>query len=168
MKAIVRRLILPSFVLAILAAAAPPASATGTAYTFNLIGPNTAEAHAGTFDGDTIRLTGSGAFDTTAHTVVAGGSFTHIKADGSVFVRGTWRATAFTSFLSFGGPNNGQQGGELVIVVTLFPAGGSPVPGLTMIVTCEVGSPPADTEEGTSVGDFTEKIGGLTLMHLAS
>jgi len=168
MKAIVRRLILPAFVLAILAASAAPASATGTAYTFNLIGPNTAEAHAGAFVGDTIRLTGSGAFDTGAHMVVAGGSFTHIKADGSVFARGTWQATAFTSFDPFGGPNRGQQGGELVIVVTLFPAGGSPVSGLPMIVTCELGSPPPNTEEGTSVGDFTERTGGLTLMHLAS
>lgn len=168
MKANVRRLILPALVLAILAAFAPPASASGTAYTFTLTGPNTAEAHSGAFAGDTIRLTGSGAFDTAARTVVADGSFTHIKADGSVFARGTWQATAFTSFVSFGGENNGVQGGMLVIVVTLFPAGGSPVVGLTMTVTCEIGSPPTGTEEGTTLGDFTESTGGLTLMHLAS
>jgi len=74
MTAIVRRLILPALVLAILAASPVPASATGTAYTFSLGGPNTAEAHSGIFAADTIRLTGSGAFDTTARTVVAGGS----------------------------------------------------------------------------------------------
>ena len=168
MTAIVRRLILPAFVLAILAASAVPASATDTAYTFNLVGPNTAEAHSGAFAGDTIRLTGSGTFDTTGRTVAGSGSFTHIKADGSVFARGTWQATAFTSFDPFGGPNSGQQGGELVIVVTFFPAGGSPVQGLTMTVTCEIGTPPSGTEEGTTLGDFTESTGGLTLMHLAS
>jgi hypothetical protein len=168
MKANVRGLILPALVLAILVASAVPASATGTAYTFNLIGPNTAEAQTGAFADDTIRLTGAGAFDTTARTVVGSGSFTHIKADGSVFARGTWQATAFTSFDPFGGPNTGQQGGELVIVVTLFPAGGSPVPGLMMTVTCELGSPPSGTEEGTTLGDFMESTGGLTLIHLAS
>lgn len=168
MRANVSRLILPAVLLSIVSTFASPASASSTAYTFNLLGPNTAEALSGDFAGDTIRLTGSGAFDTAAQTVVASGSFTHIKADGSVFARGTWQATAFTNFASFGGKNNGQQGGELDIVVTLFPVGGTSNPGLAMTVTCELGNVPPGTEEGTSLGVFTEKTGGFTLMHLAS
>jgi len=166
MKANVRKLILPAFLLAILTSAVP-ASATGTAYTFNLLGPNTAEAPSGDFAGDTIRLTGSGSFDTAALTVEGSGSFRHIKADGSVFARGTWQATAFVSFTPYGGPSPGFQGGELAILVTLFPAGGAPVSGVPMTVLCDVGSPPPGVHEGTTLDGFTHKTGGLTLFHLA-
>src|SRR5712692_9854851 len=63
-------------------------------FSFNLVGPNTAMASSG----DRIRTTGSGSFVVAAPgTIVASGSFTHFAADGSVFARGTWVATAFTS-----------------------------------------------------------------------
>ncbi len=148
-------------------ARAPLATATGTSYSFNLIGPNTAMAESGPFAGDTIRVTGSGAFDTGAGTATGSGSFTHIKADGSVFARGTWAATGFTSFDAFGGPNPGRQGGVLDIVITLFPKGEPPVTDVPMSVTCLINAP-SGLEEGTTVGDFTETTGGLTLFHLGS
>ena len=140
---------------------------TATAYSFNLITPNTAMAPSGDFAGDTIRVTGAGSFDTVAGTVVASGSFTHIKADGTVFARGTWVATDFVSFWSFGGPNGGTQGGVLEIKVTLMPAGGSPHTGIVMTVNCLVHKPAGFTgEEGTAVDGFTERTGGETLFHI--
>src|SRR5262245_37380228 len=155
------------FVAAVLAvtvvALAPPASASGTTYSFTLLGPNTAENHA---TGDTIRLTGSGNFD-TGGAVSGGGAFTHFLADGTVFAKGTWRATGFTSFVSFGGENPGQQGGVLSITVTLVPIGGTSVSGVPMTITCELGTLPSPPpEEGTTVDGFTEPTGGFTLFHL--
>ncbi len=143
---------------------ASPVAASDPTYSFTLTGPNTAEASSG----DTIRVTGSGTFNTgDAGSVVASGSFTHFLANGSVFARGTWQATAFNSFRAFGGPNPGTQGGVLEITVTLFPNGGARVTGVPMSVTCRVHAPAGFTEdEGTTVAEFTEKTGGLTLFHL--
>jgi len=138
-----------------------PVAASATTYSFNLVGPNTAENQFGR----TIRVTGSGTFDTGANSVVASGSFTTFLANGSRFHSGTWQATAFTSFDAFGGPNPGLQGGVLEITVTLFRDDGASITGLPMIVTCVIHSP-GGFEEGTTVGDFTEKTGGTTLFHL--
>ncbi len=145
-----------------LAFAAATATASGTSYSFNLVGPNSA-----TNGTETIRTTGSGSFNPDAGTVSASGSFTHMLADGSVFARGTWVATAFDSFTGFGGPSNGLQGGALQITVTLFPNGGAPVTGVSMTITCVINSP-VGYEEGTTVDGFTEKTGGTTLMHIGS
>ncbi len=144
---------------------APPAAAGDVTYSFNLIGPQLTKAPSGPLAGDTLRTTGSGSFDSTAQTVVASGSFKQFDASGSVLARGTWVATAFVSFEAFGGPNPGIQGGALKITVTLFPDGGTPMPGIPMSVTCLVHAPPGFTE-GVTVGDFTQKIIGRTLFHL--
>src|SRR5713101_2791401 len=142
---------------------APPIAASATTYSFNLIGPNTAE----NIFGRTFRLTGSGTFDTGAKSVVASGSFTVFLANGSRLRSGTWQATAFTSFAPFGGPNPGTQGGVLKITITLFPDGIAPITGLPMIVTCLVNAPTGFTgDEGTTAGDFTKKSGGHSLFHL--
>jgi len=134
-----------------------------TSFSFNLLGPNTADNASG----ETIRTTGSGSFDDAAGTIVASGSFTHTTAAGSVVAKGTWEATAFTSFEGFGGPNPGFQGGVLEFVATLFPSGGSPVTGVPMSVTCLVNKPAGFAEdEGTTVGAFAEKTGGATLFHV--
>jgi len=141
-----------------------PVQASSTTYSFNLLGGlhrNTAMDSSGS----TIRLTGSGNFDPAAATVVASGSFTQVNASGSVVARGTWSATHFVSFVSFGGPHPGIMGGVLQLTVTLSPQGGPPQTDVPMSVTCAVFAPPG-TEEGTTVGNFTEKTGGLTLFHL--
>ena len=146
-----------------LAASPAAVSLADPTTSFNLIGPNTAEAPSG----DIIRTTGSGSFDVAASTIVASGSFTHTTASGSLVARGTWAATAFTSFMGFGGPNPGTQGGQLKFKATLFPDGGTPVTGVPVSVTCRVFAPRSFTEEeGTTVGAFTEKTGGLTVFHL--
>lgn len=159
-----------ALLLAILASTlgfAPPAAAGDPTYSFNLVGPNTTKALSGPFAGDTLELTGSGAFDPTAGTVVASGSFTHSMASGTVVAKGTWQATAFVSFTAFGGPNPGLQGGTLAITVTFFPEGGAPVTGLPMTVTCLINKPTGFTgKEGVTVGDFTKITRGATLFHL--
>jgi hypothetical protein len=134
--------------------------ASSPTYIVNLDPPNTAMDSSG----NTIRVTGAGNFDPAAATVVASGSFTQFGAGGAVVARGTWSATQFVSFVSFGGPHPGIFGGVLQLIVTLSPKGGPPQTGVPMNVTCVVNAPPG-YEEGTTVGDFTEKTGGTTLFH---
>ena len=144
------------------------ATATGTTYGFNLTGPNFAENSG---NGDVIRVTGSGTFNPSMVTATGSGSFTHRHSDGALVAKGTWVATGFTGFTSYGGPSNGFQGGSVRIVVRLFPSGGGSVPGVAMTVTCHVGTVPGGApEEGTMVDGlgFTESIGGFTLMHIVS
>lgn len=140
----------------------PPAVAADVTYSFELTGPQSST------DGNhTIRLTGAGSFDVTAGTVVASGSFTTTNnSNAAVIHKGTWSATAFTSFCPRGGPNSGVQGGVLVITITLFPDGENPVTGLTMTVNCLVGSGCNPGDEGVTVGVFTTIVKGRTLFHL--
>jgi hypothetical protein len=143
-----------------------PAAASGTSVGFNLVGPQSTKADSGPFAGDTLQTTGSGSFDTSG-SIVAGGSFTHFKANGTVFARGTWQATSFVSFTSFGGKNPGSQGGELNFIATFFPNGETPVTGLSVTVVCRIDAPSGFTKpEGVTVGNFTDVTRGATLFHL--
>ncbi len=144
------------------ALAAPVASSNAT-YSFNTVGPNTSGDPS---SGETIQVTGDGSFDAAAGTVVASGSFAKMNSSGSVIAHGSWKATAFVSFTPYGGPNPGIQGGQLVLTVTLFSNGGAPQTGVSMSVTCLVGSPPPGAIEGVTVGDFTQVMRGRTLFHL--
>jgi hypothetical protein len=137
------------------------AAAADVIYGFNLVGPQTTASSSGA----SITVTGSGSFDTTAATVVGGGSFTERDVHGSVTTHGSWAATGFTSFESFGGFNSGHQGGTLLITVTLSPQGGPPQTGLPMNVTCEIFAP-VITFEGVTVGNFTTPVLGHTLFHV--
>lgn len=142
-----------------------PAAASGTSFGFNLVGPQSTKADSGPFAGDSLRTTGSGSFDTGS--IVASGSFTHFKADGTVFAKGTWQATSFVSFTPFGGPNPGLQGGTLNFIATFFPNGEAPVTGLSVTVNCRINAPSGFTgPEGVMVGDFTEVTRGAILFHL--
>ena len=153
--------------LASIAALAPTAAAGAAPVTFNLTPPNFAMAPSGPMKGDTIRTTGSGAFDPSAGSILGSGSFTITQPNGATIARGTWAATAFVSFVAFGGPRNGLQGGQMFFKATLSPDGGSPQTGVPMSITCLRGTiPPGFTEdEGTTVGDFTDKTGGTTVFH---
>lgn len=154
--------------LALLAAALflPLAAAQAATYNFQLQGPNTA-ADA---DGNVIAMTGDGKFDTTRHTVRATGSFTMYDSSGAVVSKGTWAATDFVSFESYGGVNHGFQTGLLDIDIALLPKGGAPVTGVPMTILCEQGEVPGpaelDSEDGITVGLFTESTGGFTLFQL--
>jgi hypothetical protein len=157
-----------AFSLAMLLSAlvlALPARGTDPTFSFTLVGPQTAENPS---NGETIRVTGGGSFDTVTGTVVASGSFTIFNGSAAIS-RGTWKATAFDSFMSFGGPSDGVQGGTLSITVTLFPNGGSPSPGVPMTVNCLVDAPVTFTgSEGVALGAFTNilAVRGHTLFHL--
>lgn len=142
-----------------------PAVASATVFGFNLVGPQSTIAVSGPIAGDTLRTTGSGSFDTATDTIVASGSFTHIKADGTVFDKGTWQATSFISFTAFGGPNPGLQGGELKFDASFSPDGGTPSTRLVTVV-CRIDAPSGFTgSEGVTVGLFTRVIRGATLFH---
>jgi len=86
----------------------------------------------------------------------------HYSAAGAVVCKGTWKATGFTSFTSFGGNARGDDGGVLSIVVTHYcKTMGMTMTGIPMTVTstedAQAGSAYA---EGTTVGDFTQPTGG--------
>ncbi len=153
-------------------ALAPSAVAKDVTYGFNVLGPQTT-----TNGTETIAVTGAGSFDTTDGTVVASGVFLITNnSNGAVVSAGTWKATGFTSFCSRGGANSGEQGGVLIITVTLFPKGRAPIAGVTMTVNCLIFAPPNNANtcspvgEGVTVtgtvGDFTTIVRGATLFHL--
>ncbi len=146
---------------------APPAVASSATHSFNLLGPQTAEDPSTT---NTIAVTGAGSFDPSANTVVASGTFATFSASGSELSAGKWKATQFVSFEPFGGPSPGEQGGVLVITVTLFPTAGSPITNVSLTVTCLINAPPGFTgKEGVTVtgavGNFTNSVRGATLFH---
>jgi len=144
---------------------------SGTSYSFNLTGPNTAMAQntvPGTpiAVGDVLRLTGSGAFDLSTSSTTGGGSFTHYKPDGSVFARGLWVVTDFQSFASYGGKSLGVQGGLLLVTVSIISPEAT-FTGLTLQVSCHINAPGGAPEEGTTLpGLFSVPTGGNTLFHL--
>ena len=145
----------------------PPVAAADTSFGFTFLGPQTAENPL-TFD--TLRVTGSGSFDTMTHSIEASGSFTHILANGTVFARGTWQATSFTSFTLFGGEHLGEQGGVLHFVATLIPNDRPPVPSVPVTVVCRIDAPLSFPKtmfpEGVKVGDFSDVTRGAILFHL--
>jgi hypothetical protein len=139
-------------------------AAQAAPWTFNLERGCTSQNTAG----DTIRVTGEGAFDPEAGAVVGSGNYSIRNAAGKVTVHGSWSATAFGSFTSDGGLNNGAQGGTLDITVTLYPDGGAPQPGLPMTVICPFVNGAFDEEgDATLVGAFTTRTGGETEFHIA-
>jgi hypothetical protein len=158
--------------LVMLVLTTPIAVAKDMTYSFNLLGPQTA-----TNGTQTINVSGAGSFDPTAETTVASGTFEITNSNGGVVSAGTWIATTFNSFCSRGGTTSGEQGGVLVITVTLVPkGGGAPITGVILTVNCLIFAPPniANTcnpvGEGITVtgavGDFTTIVRGATLFHL--
>ena len=84
----------------------------------------------------------------------------HYSAAGAVVCKGTWKATGFTSFTSFGGNARGDDGGVLSIVVTHYcKTMGMTMTGIPMTITSTVNAPPGYTE-GITVCDFTQPTGG--------
>ena len=146
-------------------AVTPSAVAKDVIYSFTLFGPQTA-----TNGTETISVSGGGSFDFTAKTVVAGGSFKITNSNGAVVMAGSWKATAFDSFCSRGGPSSSVQGGVLVIRVTLSPDGEEPITDVTMTINCLVGSGCSAVAEGVtvagSVGDFATPVRGAILFHV--
>src|SRR2546428_4736607 len=68
------------------------ASALATSYSFNLLGPNTAMVPEGApaLAGDTLIVTGSGAFDTSTTAINGGGSYQIVTSSGMIVDKGTY------------------------------------------------------------------------------
>ena len=149
--------------LALLAVLSWSATAHAADWGFTLNGPNTSTKD----NGEAIQITGAGTFDTTAETVNANGSWTHLDSAGAVLARGTWSATAFVDFSQGllgpgpgGGTSPGFQTGILDMLADGFPDGD----GLAMRVVCNIpegpNTPPGGfqtgVDQGTMVGDFDD------------
>ena len=156
--------------VATLSALAHAATGDDPTYGFSFFGPQISMSPSGgggTFAGDNIEVTGSGSFDPAAGTVVASGSFTISTPSGSEVRKGIWKASSLDSFQAFGGPRPGFQGGQLKIIVTVFPDGGSPRPNVPVTVNCLIFAPPGFSgSEGITFGEFTQVVRGATLFHL--
>lgn len=126
------------------------------------------QASTGTFAGDRIVIFGSGTFGdngvdgTGIFSITTGGSPT----SSNFVASGTWTATQFVSFVSFGVASLRAQGGMLVILVTLSFDGGSTVSGVTLTMICRVGltTPPPPAEGVTLSGPivFDTSVMGIT------
>ena len=141
---------------------AAPASADGTAaqsrYSFAVLANTAVSPNGGMMGspGDRISVTGAGTFNPARRTGRAAGVFAHYTASGAIHCKGTWRATDFTSFVSFGA----NRGGVLSIVVTHRCASmDMTMAGLAMTVTSTVNAP-AGYLQGTTVAEFTQPLGG--------
>jgi len=165
----------------------PAARAQGdTSYSFTLMGPNVSEAEMSrppshVEAGDLLRLTGSGTFDTTG-AVSGGGSFQHIKYDGTVHGKGVWTVTQFVSFTPYGGPHSGKQGGLLKIIIeatstwSVHWAETGPEKFIFMVqISSLVNAPGGAPAEGFTIWGgpgyavpvFGEVVSGRTLFHLS-
>jgi hypothetical protein len=149
------------------------ASTHPTAYFFVLAPPNTALSPSGGTmgaPGDSIKVTGLGTFDPAAGTVTADGRFVHYSAAGAVVCQGTWKATGFTTFTSFGVNSRGEAGGTLSIVVTHYcTTMHMTMTGIPMTITSTFDAPAGSSHaEGTTVSDFTQPTGGAVDMWTAA
>src|SRR5262245_3523816 len=106
--------------------------AHGDTWTFNLPQGCTSQ----NTNGETIRVTGEGAFDPGLRVVVGSGNYRIRNSAGKTIDHGSWSATSFDSFHSDGGPNTGLQGGTLNILVTLYPDGETTNTVVPMTIIC--------------------------------
>jgi hypothetical protein len=119
-------------------------SATHT-YMLEMGEPNLGVAANG--DQIAVTLTGEAEFSVNPNSTTAAGEFTHMHADGSPDVHGTWTATRLINYQSYGcGEVFGDPippdlcGGAVKMSVTLTPAGTTlRLPG-TMTVFCVIGT----------------------------
>ncbi len=128
-------------------------------------------------NGDTLSIGGTGTFSVENEEATGGGTFVHMNSDGQVLASGTWTATEFVSFVSYGTdggtfPAN-FEGGRVVLTVHLTPAtGGDGFDGVLQI-TCLIGNPPLGAEEGITLAiqdgpNFSQTVSGFTLFMLPS
>ena len=122
-------------------------------------------------NGDTVAITGSGSFTPGDDDAEGRGTFTHRSATGAVLAHGTWKAEELVSFVSFGSgsaqglPSN-FEGGIAVLKVELRTSSGVEV-GAVLLISCELGNPPAGTFEGISLNvgfiNFNTPVSGFTV-----
>jgi hypothetical protein len=120
----------------VLLLAASLATAQAELFSFNLIGGPTGINILPDGDEETLRVTGSGHFDTLGN-ASGGGKFIAENAEepGGPTFRGVWEVTGFDSFDSDGGPKPQLQGGTLKVNINLIFDAGFESPG-TLTVFC--------------------------------
>jgi len=127
-----------SWVLLLAAFLASLATTQAGLWSFNLIGgPTAINQRPDNGEEETLRMTGSGSFDTRTGTASGGGAFVFTNAEepGGPTFRGVWVATGLDSFDPAGGLNPGLQGGTLKVNITLIFNLGFESPG-TLTVIC--------------------------------
>jgi hypothetical protein len=160
---------------ALVLALAWPAGSSATApnnepasYEFFMELPNVAQAR----NGDTMALTGEGAFAVHPKSASGGGAFTHTFAGGGS-ASGTWTVTGLVDFQPYGcgvvfgtplPPN--LCGGRLSLNVTFTGPAGS-LPG-RVTVYCVIGAPPSSAEEGIranipGIANFNKQVSGMNV-----
>ena len=118
-------------------------------------------------NGDLILMVGSGTFG--GGTITGGGTYTVQDAAGTIHGHGTFSATSFVSFVSYGS-RDGVEGGQLVTNVHLVSVRGDIADGI-LTVNCLVGSPPPDAHEGVNLAisggnNYNASVHGETLFVL--
>src|SRR5436190_12090899 len=161
--------------LSLVVALAWPAGSSATApnnqaasYQFFIEVPNVAMAS----NGDTIAITGDGAFAVHPKSASGGGDFTHTFAGGGS-ASGTWTVNRLVDFepygcgVVFGTPLPPELcGGRVSLDVTFKgPAGSRPG---RITIFCVIGSPPASVEEGVHVdvpgiANFNKQVSGMNV-----
>jgi len=161
------------FLVAVAAAIVWPAASSATepnnssdTYQLFMDQPNISQDAAG----DTLGVTGHGAWSVHPKATDVSGAYTFTAADGTSF-SGTWTATALIAFQPYGcGVVFGNPlppnfcGGRVVFDVTATTPFGLERGQLTIF--CVIGSPPPSAEEGItavipSVGDFNRQLHGM-------
>jgi hypothetical protein len=126
------------------------------------------KATTGTYANDFIAIFGSGIFG--GQDVAGNGIFSISTglppSSTNSLASGTWEATRFVSFVSYGVANPRAEGGQLVISITLAFDNGHTVSGVTLTITCRVGltTPPPPEEGATLSGPvvFDHPAAGIT------
>ena len=137
-------------------------------YQFFMEVPNVARAS----NGDTIAITGEGAFAVHPKSASGGGEFTaSFAGDGSV--SGSWTVSRLVAFQPYGcGVVFGNPlppflcGGRVSLKVTFTGPDGS-VPG-RITIFCVIGNPPSSVEEGVHVvvpgiDNFNKQVSGMNV-----
>jgi hypothetical protein len=129
-------------------------------FSFNIIGGPTAINILPDGDEETLRLTGSGGFDTLAGTASGSGKFVFKNAEeplGPNF-RGVWVVTGFDSFDADGGPRPQLQGGTLKVNITMTFDNGIYVSDGTLTVVCPFDGTAFD-EAGDGIEVYVALVG---------
>ena len=146
---------------ALLAVALVPVVAQAEIFSLSVQPPNTAEDPD---NGDVIRVTAGGTFDTDTGDIITRGSYTIVSGKGRVIERGTWRATELVNFNNdVGGPSPGFQTGILDMNVTLSPKGGDPIFDVPMRIVCNLPGFDTGAPAGTTVGPAGLKVGDFSV-----
>ncbi len=145
--------------------------AKGVSWDYKLLGPlNQAQAGSGL----TMILMGSGSFRTTG-SIGGGGSYSIVDASGSVVGSGTWTATTFDSFTSWGPPGNSPgEGGHLELEALFTGTGVGVISGSAhVVIHCSMWSVTAPPGSGypwppdyVEAGSYTDHVTGAVMFNL--